>query len=217
MTATSPTPGRPQSAGQSSQRWPVASSLLDALAYEVFGVDDLVALTGADTPGWVKQLAAPPHWREVDVPDSERVIVAPARALVWGPRSDGGWDAVDTVEVYAYTGLPSFGDVLGSTARSLRDLDAQDLSTRMLAMSAIPGVAAERSTGLVTVDDRRIWIQLTNYIAGSNEPHAGLLIVHTLYVAERFRQELVNDVALLTGAVQDTFIAVVNARQGDGS
>jgi hypothetical protein len=213
----SSTPGRPQAADQSWQRWAAASSLLDALADEVCGVDDLVALTGTDTPGWVNQLASPPHWRQVDLPDSERVIVAPARTLVWGPSSDGGWDGVDTVEVYAYTGLPSFGDVLESTARSLRDLDAQGVRTRMLAMPAIPGVAAERSTGLVAVDGRRIWIQLTNYVAGSNHPHAGLLIVHTLYVAERVRQELATDIAVLTGTVQDTFVVLATAgRVGGG-
>lgn len=194
-----------------------ASSLLDALADDVFGVDDLVALTGADTPGWVNQLAAPPRWRRVDVPDSERVIVAPARTLVWGPRSDGGWDAVDTVEVYGYTGLPSFGDVLDSTAHSLRDLNAQEVRTRMLAMPAFPGVAAERSTGLVAMDGRRIWIQLTNYVAGSDDPHAGLLIVHSLYVAERVHPELASDITLLTGTVQDAFVVLATSRHGGGS
>lgn len=208
----SSTPGQPQSADPSWQRWAVASSLLDALADEFCGVDDLVAFTGGDTPRWVAQLAAPPHWRQADFPNAETAIVAPARTLVWGPRSDGGWEATDTVEVYGYTGLPSFGDVLGSTARSLRDLDAQDVRTRMVAMPAIPGIAAERSTGLVAIDGRRIWVQLTNYIAGSNAPNSGLLIVHTLYVAENFYNELANDIAMLTGTVQDTFIALATAR-----
>lgn len=212
----SSTPGQPQSADQSWQRWAVASSLLDALADEFCGVDDLVAFTGAETPRWVNQLAAPPHWHKAEFPNAETAIVAPARTLAWGPRSDGGWEATDTVEVYGYTGLPSFGDVLDSTARSLRDLGAQDVRTRMLAMPATPGVAAERSTGLVAIDGRRIWIQLTNYIAGSNEPHAGLLIVHTLYVAERFYHELANDIAVLTGSVQDTFIALATARHVGG-
>ena len=210
----SSTPGRPQAADQSWQRWAVASSLLDALTDEVCGVDDLVAITGPDTPGWVNQLASPPHWRQVVVPDSERVIVAPARTLVWGPSSDGGWDGADTIEVYAYTGQPSFGDVFESTARSLRDLDAQGVRTCMVAMPAIPGVAAERSTGLLTMDGRRIWIQLTNYVAGSNQPHAGLLIVHTLYVAERVRPELANDIAVLTGTVQYTFSVLATAGHG---
>jgi hypothetical protein len=217
MTAMSSTPEQPQSADQSWRRWAVASSLLDALADEFYGVNDLVALTAANTPGWIHQLAAPPHWHQLDLSDGETATVAPARTLVWGPRSDGGWDAADTVEVYGYTGLPSFGDVLDSTARSLRDLDAHDLFTHMVAVPAIRGVAAERSTGVVAMDDRRIWIQLTNYVAGSSEPHAGRLIVHSLYVAESFRHQLVNDIAVLTGTVQDTFTALATAgRVGGG-
>jgi hypothetical protein len=156
---------------------------------------------------------APPHWRPVEFPDAEPTLVAPARTLVWGERSDGGWDAADIVEVYGYTGLPSFGDVLGSTARSLRDLDAHDLHTRMVAVPAISGVAAERSTGLVAVDGRRIWMQLTNYVAGSDVAHSGRLIVHSLYVAERFHHQLANDIALLTGTVQDAFTALATARR----
>ena len=64
------------------------------------------------------------------------------------------------------------------------------------------------------MDGRRIWIQLTNYVAGSNQPHAGLLIVHTLYVAERVRPELANDIAVLTGTVQYTFSVLATAGHG---
>lgn len=53
-------------------------------------------------------------------------------------------------------------------------------------------------------------------IGGSDEPHAGLLIVHTLYVAERFHHELANDIAELTGTVQDTFIALATTRHPSG-
>lgn len=203
-----PPPWQPQSADQSWQRWAVASSLLDALADRVYGVDDLVALAGSNTPDWVRELAAPPQWHQVDLPAAP-TGVAPARTLVWGPRADGGCDAADTVEVYGYTGLPSFGDVFNSTARSLRDLDVQDLRTRMLAVPAIAGVAAERSTGLVTMDERRIWIQLSNYVAGSSAPHSGRLIVHSLYVVERFHHQLNDDIAVLTATIQDTFTALV--------
>ncbi|WP_131536406.1 hypothetical protein [Mycolicibacterium aromaticivorans] len=210
MTAPTGGPGRPgASPDRSWQRWAVASSLVEALADEDWGVDDLVALTGAYTPGWVHRLPAPAHWQRLDFPDAESVV-APARVLVWGPRGGGGWEATDTLQVYGYTGIPSFGDVLGSTARSLDDLDAHDMRTGLLAMPSVPGVAAERSTAVLTVAGRRILTQLTNYVAASTTPHAGRLIVHSLSVAAG-HPELAEDLTALTRSVQEAFTALVAA------
>jgi hypothetical protein len=200
MSSTSGQPSDP-----SWQRWAGASSLLDNLADESLGVKDLVALTGEHTPGWVHQLAVPPNWQQADIPDTETASLRPARTLVWGARADGGWEATDTIQVYGYTGLPLFGDVYNSTARTLHDLDAHDLQTHMLAVPAGPGIAAERSTALLAMDDRQIWIQLTNYVAGSHEPHAGRLIVHSLYIAEQVHSQLIDDIAVLTDTVHHAF------------
>lgn len=212
MTTSSADPGQPGAVQDPSwQRWAVASSLVEALADEDFGVDDLVAFTGAHTPEWVHRLAVPPHWQRLDLPDAESAVT-PARVLVRGPRLDGGWDATDTVQVYGYTGIPSFGDVLGSTARSLHDLDAHDVRTGLLAMPPVPGVAAERSTAVITLEGRRIWTQLTNYVAGSTTPHMGRLIVHSLYVTAG-HPELAEDLTALTRSVQEAFTAHLGAWQ----
>lgn len=214
MSAVSSISGQPP-ADPSWQRWASASSLLDNLADESFGVKDLVALTGEHTPGWVHQLAVPPNWQRVDIPDTAPASLRPARTLARGPRADGGWEATDTVEVYGYTGFPLFGDVYNSTARTLRDLDAHDLQTRMLAVPAGPGVAAERSTALLEVEGRQVWIQLTNYVAGSDVPHAGRLIVHSLYIAGPVHLRLIDDIAVLTDTVHQMFTALVT--HGSGS
>ena len=189
----------------------MAASLLEALTDEFRGVDDLAALAGPHTPHWVGGLAVPPHWHHLTVTDAQ-VLLSPARVLGWGPRPDGGWEATDTVEVYSYTGIPVFDDVFRSTARTLGDLDALDLQTRLLAMLARTGVLAERSTALVAVGGRPIWIQLTHYVAGATEPHAGRLIVHTLSVAEHYHRDLGGDIAVLTDSVYDTVTSVLAAR-----
>lgn len=210
MTAPAAGPGQPRASHDRSwQRWAVASSLVEALADEDWGVDDLVALTGAHTPAWVQRLPVPERWQRLDFSDAESVV-APARVLVWGPRVGGGWEATDTLQVYGYTGVPSFGDVLGSTARSLGDLDAHDVRTGLLAMPSVPGVAAERSTAVLTVAGRRIWTQLTNYVAASTTPHTGRLIVHSLSVGAG-HPELAEDLTTLTRSVQEAFAAVVAA------
>lgn len=189
----------------------MAASLLEALADELRGVDDLAALTGPHTPHWVGGLAVPPHWHHLTLSD-EQALMSPARVLGWRPRPDHGWEATDTVEVYSYTGIPVFDDVFRSTARTLRDLDALDLQTRLLAMPARTGVLAERSTALVAVEGRPIWIQLTHYVAGSEQPHAGRLIVHTLSVAEHYHRDLGGDIAVLTASVYNTVTSVLTAR-----
>ena len=182
---------------------------MEALADEVYGVDDLVALTGTHTPGWVHQLPVPAHWQRLNLTDPESVV-APAQMLVWRARPDGGWEATDTLQVYGYTGIPSFGDVWGSTARSLADLDAHDVRTGLVAVPSLPGVAAERSTAVLTVAGRRIWTQLTNYVAGSTTPHAGRLVVHSLNVAAG-HPELADDLTTLTRSVEETFASLVEA------
>lgn len=77
-------------------------------------------------------------------------------------------------------------------------------------MPSVPGVAAERSTAVLTVAGRRIWTQLTNYVAASTTLHAGRLIVHSLSVGAG-HPELAEDLTTLTRSVQEAFTAVVAA------
>ena len=182
--------------------------LLEALADSWRGVEDLTALTGPHTPAWVGELAVPSQWQPL-APSGEQALMFPARVLGRGPRPGRGWEATDTVEVYSFTDIVCFGDIFNSTARSLHDLSAGDVHTRMLAMPAITAVATERSTALLAIAGQPMWTQLTHYVAGSKTPHAGRLIVHTVSVAEPYRAELDEDIALLTSALQDAFTALL--------
>jgi hypothetical protein len=206
----------PRSAEPSwQQRWASASSLIQALTDPDYGVEDLMVLSGAHTPAWIDQLLIPPHWQRLDLPETE-VRVAPERVLVRGPHIGGGWEATDTLEVYGYTSRPALSVVLGSTTRTLRDLDATDLTTRVLAIPATVGLAAERSTATLTIEGRRIWTQLTHYVAGSDEPLAGRLIVHSLHADTDRLPAYGDDLAVLTRTVQDAFTAMF-ATPGDGN
>jgi hypothetical protein len=199
--SAAPEPDAPVTSWQ--QRLRSASSLVEDLAADDDGVEELVALTGADTPPWVGELPIPARWQVMAVRDTD--MVAPARIAVCGARPDGSWEATDTLEVYGYTGRPAFYDVLGCTARTLRDLDAPDITTRVLAIPATQGVTAERSTATVSIQGRAVWSQLTNYVAGSDEPHAGRLIVHNVHAATDRLPNLTEDITFLTQSVQDAF------------
>lgn len=207
------TPARAEDRVQ--QRWAVAASLVEAMTDEDYGVIDLTALTGASTPAWVSELPVPRQWCPLELPEAT-VAVPPARVLVRGPRTAGGWVATDTLSVYGFTGCPAFSIVLDSTARSLHELAAQDIDTRMLAIPSGPGLAAERSTATLAVNGRRIWTQLTNYLAGSDRPHAGRLIVHSLYIDADHLTELADDVRGLTQTIQDAFLAQITRYAGSG-
>ncbi len=207
------TPARAEERFQ--QRWAAASSLVEAMTDEDYGVIDLTALTGVSTPAWVRELPVPRQWDPLELPEAT-VAVPPARVLVRGPRTAGGWEATDTLSVYGFTGRPAFSIVHNSTARSLHELAAQDIATRMLAIPPGPGLAAERSTATLTVEGRRIWVQLTNYLAGSDQPHAGRLIVHSVYIDAERLSELADDVRGLTQTIQDEFTTLVTPHEGSG-
>jgi hypothetical protein len=108
------------------------TALDPGLAQRVSSIDSIgghvSAYAAAQLTAAVMQAAGQPEtlrslWRPC--------VKAPARMLAWGPRPDGGCEATDTVQVYGYTGIPSFGDVLGSTARSLNDVGAKRHAHRL--------------------------------------------------------------------------------------
>ena len=67
------------------------------------------------------------------------------------PTATGGWEACDTISVFAFTGaLPAH--VLYETAeRMLRDLHSVGARTYTPNTSTPPGIAAVRSSGYITV------------------------------------------------------------------
>lgn len=186
-----------------------ASPLIDALN-EDEEIEDIVALSGAEAPTWLRQLSIPEGWQLVEPPGRSDPPLT--RLAVCGPLGNGEWEAAETVSVFGYTGWPVFYDVLHNADRALRGLKAAGIAVKVLPVPPIQWTAALRSSGIAVVRDRRVWIQQSNYVAGSEQPHAGRLIVHSIFVDAASRTRLAEDITQLSNAVYQGFI---NALSGE--
>ncbi|OBG28971.1 hypothetical protein [Mycobacterium sp. 852002-51057_SCH5723018] len=196
------------SASTPSQRWqPLpASSLVDVLT-EDEDIEDVAALSAADLPGWLEGLSIPTGWQRLVLPDQPEPPVA--RIAVHGPRGNGEWEAAETISVFGYTGWPVFYDVFHNADRMLRGLNAAGIAVKVLPVPRIQRTAAIRSTGAAVIGDRSVWIQQSHYVSGSEQPHASRLIVHSLFVETACRARLTEDIARLSDAVYQGFIAAI--------
>lgn len=183
-----------------------ASSLVDVLIADE-DITDVVTLTGAHLPQGLQQLDHPAGWQLVAPPDDPAVPLA--RIAVYGPRVDGGSQAAETLSVFGYTGWPYFDELVRHADRTLRDLDATDVTTRVLAIRPTRWAAALRSSGTVVIGGRQLWMQQSNYVAGSDQPHAGRLTIHTVFVNTQYRAQLAGDITEMSDAVQQWFIASI--------
>jgi hypothetical protein len=191
-----------------SPRWSSlpSSSLVDAL-YEDEDIDDVVALSGAAAPEWLSQLSIPTNWQLLRLPEAPEQL--PARMAVFGPLGNGEWQAADTIDVIGFTGWPTFYDVYRNGDGALRGLDSSDIVVKFLPVPPIQWTAAIRSSGTAHLGDRSVWIQQSHYVAGSAQPHASRLTVHSILVDSARRGELAEDVNQSSDAVYQGFI---NAR-----
>jgi hypothetical protein len=183
------------------------SSLVDVLLDDE-DIEEVGALRGEQVPEWLNQLPILRGWQQVDL--SDRPTVPLARMVVHGPRDDGGWAAAETVSAFGYTGWPIFGEVFRHADRTLRALGSGDVRTKVLPVPPVQWVAALRSSGTALIGDRQVWIQQSNYVAGSEDRYAGRLIVHSIFVEDSYRAELVSDVAQMSDTVYHGFIASIN-------
>jgi hypothetical protein len=193
------------SASSPSPRWrPLpSSSVVDAL-YEDEDIENVVALTGAEIPEWLQRLSIPVNWELVGLPNVPDQLVA--RMAVCGPLGNGEWEAADTISVFGYTGWPAFYDVFHNADRTLRGLNATGIAVRVLPVPQIQWTAAVRSSGIALIGDRSVWIQQSNYVTGSEQPHAGRLIVHSLFVDTACRDRLAEDIVQLSNGVYQGFV-----------
>jgi len=138
------------------RRLAAATSLAELIGRHV---DDLTAIA-IDDIGWLGNLSMPDGWRQWRTPDGL------VRLAVYGPRPGGGWEATDTVSVFACTGtLP---ETLSHNADTmLRQLNATGVRAYPLDTPAIPGVAAIRASGYIAVAGRSLWARFKTYAAGS--------------------------------------------------
>jgi hypothetical protein len=132
---------------------------------------------------------------------------------VLGPRADGGWEAAETISVFSYTGWPTVDQVFRNAASTLRALGASDIVTKVLPVPPTQWAAALRSTATALVGERRVWVQQSNFVDGSEQQNAGRLTVHSVFVDPSCRDRLAEDIAQQSGAVYEGFVAALNKQR----
>lgn len=201
--------GPPPDRSPEWQRLQTVSTLVDVLVGDE-DITDLAPLTtGAGLPAWIGQLPVEPGWQVLTPRPGTRTALA--RVAVCGVRGDGGFDGTETLTVFAFTGVPCFPQMVRNAACALRDLDANDVTTRVLSVPPGPGRLAMRSSGVFTVAGRRIWGQCSFYSLGSDQPHHGRLIEHHLFIDAAQRDRLRGDIDALTDAVHRGFVTDLTA------
>jgi hypothetical protein len=185
---------------------PLPPSLVDVLIEDEY-IDDVAALSAVQVPEWLKRLGVPRGWELSPPADSTNTPWA--LVAVTGPRGSGEWDAAETISVFGYTGRPLFSDVFHNADRMLRGMNASDIAVKVLPIPPIQWTAAVRSSGIAHVGDRSVWVQQSNYVAGSDQPHAGRLIVHSLFVETASHARLSDDIREASDAVYEGFVAAL--------
>jgi hypothetical protein len=173
-------------------------------------IEDVVALTGAATPNWLNRLRIPTGWEVLGLPEAPEQAIT--RMAVFGPLGNDEWEAADTIGVTGFTGWPSFYDVYRNADRVLRSLGSSRIEVKALPVPPFQWTAAVRSSGTALIGDGSVWIQQSNYVAGSEKPHASRLIVHTMLVNAEKQKARVHDISRLSADVYNAFIDALSAR-----
>jgi hypothetical protein len=190
-------------------RWqPLPSSSIVETLYEDEDIEDVVALTGPAAPEWLKQLTIPANWHLLRLPDGPDQALA--RIAVFGPLGNGEWQAADTINVTGFTGWPTFYDVYHSADSVLRGLRSTDIAIRALPVPPTQWAAAMRSCGTALFGDRSVWLQQSHYFAGSEQPHASRLTVHSILVDASCRERLAEDITQLSDEVYHGFLGALS-------
>lgn len=184
-----------------------SSSIVDAL-YEDEDIEDVVALTGATAPEWLKQLTVPTNWQLLGLSGGPEQKLA--RIAVFGPLGNGEWEAADTINVFGFTGWPTFYDVYRGADSVLRELDSTDIAVKALPVPPIQWTAAFRSSGTALFGDRSVWLQQSHYVAGSERPHASRLTVHSILVDSACRERLAENITQLSDEVYHGFLSALS-------
>jgi hypothetical protein len=191
----------------------VTSSIVDVLLADE-EIEDVGALTGTQVPEWLHRLDTPQGWQLVELSDTPNVPLA--RMAVHGPRDDGGWEAAETISVFGYTGWPMFYEIFRNTAGTLRTLGAAGIVTKVLPVPQKQWTVGVRSSGTALIGSRDAWAQQSNYAVGSEQPHAGRLIVHSIFAEATSRARLAEDISRLSDAVYQGFVATLGNENRTG-
>jgi hypothetical protein len=191
-----------------SPRWRTlpSSSIIDYL-YDDEDIEDVVVLSGAVAPEWLKQLSIPTNWQLLDLPANPGQALA--RIVVFGSLGNGEWEAADMISVAGCTGWPAFYDVYRSADSVLRALDSTDIAVKALPVPPLQWTAAVRSSGTAIFGDRSVWLQQSHYVAGSERPHASRLIVHTILTDSTRQEQLAENIIRLSDEVYYNFLSTL--------
>lgn len=111
-------------------------------------------------------------------------------------------------------GIPAEETVRGNADRTLRDLDACEITTYMLIDAWLAGVMAARSSGIFCLGGRRIWVQHSNYVYVLHSPVAsntGIMVEHGIFADASCRERLGQDIQRLTETVYQSLLRSVRA------
>jgi hypothetical protein len=204
MTTSSPSPR--------SQPLP-PSSIFDALR-EDEDIEDVVAMSGAAAPEWLRQLKIPVNWQVLGLPQAPEQSLA--RMAVFGPLGNGKWEGADTINVTGFTGWPYYYDVYHSADSVLRALHSTDITVKALPVPRIQWTAAVRSSGTALFGDQSVWLQQSHYVAGSEQPHASRLTVHTILIDSARQEQLADNIIQLSDEVYHGFLNALTKEHCSG-
>lgn len=191
------------------QRLSSLSSVAEFVAREVTA---LTPIPRDELRDWLMSLSLPAGWQLGHIPAN---TAQPSRVAVYGSRSDGGWDACETLTVFRFTGPAPVATLHEQNDCTLRDLGADYVASFPLIVERPNTVAAVRSTGYFSANGRRAWAQDSTYIRAGTSLLDGVLICHTLFVESEQRSRLRDDLADLCDAVQEAFVADLGTVDGE--
>jgi hypothetical protein len=175
-------------------------------------VADLLLCSTSNAPEWLRRIPIPTGWQLAQFEGQE---VAPTRTAVCGQRSAGGWDGCDTVSLYTFSGSVPLDLIREANDWTLRDMSAESVTTRPLVTPCGGSVGAVRSSGYLTLSDRRLWAQYSTYCLASRAPGSGVLLLHNVFVGADVRGWLRNDIAELSDVVHTAFLALTDTVDDD--
>lgn len=187
-------------------RLSAVKSLANVIA---FHVEHLEQLPIERLPAWLMRIAPPNGWHIGRFDDSRN---APSRIAVHGSEDPGGGYGCETINIFRLSGMPPIQAITDNADRTLQDLRATGIATKILPLPHESGMVGVRSSGYVGIHGNSVWAQYSNYIANVDGRDNGILIEHGIFVETTALHRLHDDITNLTNAVYHEFFAALPNR-----
>jgi len=125
-----------------------ATSVVDQMRQHV---NNLTTVAPEDLPEWLNHLEIPNGWIAAQTTAGSTPL---SRVILCGHRPEGGWDGCETLSVFRFGGAAPKDLLRENADRTLRDLDADSVSTFSLFAEAESSASAARSSGYFTAAGR---------------------------------------------------------------